>query len=125
MILVYNTAMAYKILIVDDEPHIVMIVRARLENAGYEVISAGDGREGLDKARAEKPDLILLDLMLPVISGEEVCRILKADPEYKKIPIIIFTARSRQTDSCGDDIVTKPFDPKQLLDKIAALLGKK
>ena len=117
--------MAYKILIVDDEPHIVMVVKVRLEKAGYEVISAGDGREGLDKARTEKPDLILLDLMLPLISGDEVCRTLKADPEYKKIPIIIFTARARQTDNCADDIVNKPFDPKQLLEKIAALLGKK
>jgi two-component system alkaline phosphatase synthesis response regulator PhoP/two-component system response regulator VicR len=111
-----------KVLIIDDEPHIVMIVKVRLEKAGYKVISAGDGQEGLEKVRSEKPDLILLDQMLPIMGGAEVCNIIKADPEHKRIPVILFTARAQSADICADDIVPKPFKPEVLLEKIAALL---
>ena len=99
-----------------------------LECAGYEVITASDGQEGLDKARIEKPDLILLDLMLPKIDGYKVCRMLKFDRKYNKIPIIIFTVRSLEVDmEMGQDVgadvyFIKPFKPDVLFGKIEELL---
>ena len=117
-----------KILIVDDEPELVEMVKIRLESYKYEVIVAYDGQEALKKARQEKPDLIILDLMLPKIDGYKVCRMLKFDEEYKKIPIIMFTARSQESDEklgyeCGADAyITKPFEPAVLLAKIKELV---
>ncbi|MBU1147495.1 MAG: response regulator [Candidatus Omnitrophica bacterium] len=120
--------MAKRILIVDDEPQIVMVVESRLKASGYEVISACDGQEGLDKARSEKPDLIILDLMLPKLDGYKVCRMLKFDEKYKKIPVIIFTARAGQEEeklsheTGADAYITKPFEATVLLKKIEELL---
>ena len=117
-----------RILIVDDEPNIVKAVRARLEDSGYEAIAAYDGEEALKKAREEKPDLIILDLMLPMMDGCDVCRKLKLDEKYKAIPIIMFTAKFQPVDirygmaQGADAYITKPFDPKMLLDKIRELL---
>ena len=122
--------MAKRILIVDDEVQLVEMVKMRLEAAGYEVISAYDGREGFDKAKKDKPDLIILDLMLPKMDGYKVCGLLKNDARYNKIPIIMFTARVQEEDMrLGKDLgaeeyVTKPFDPKTLLLKIKKLLGE-
>jgi DNA-binding response OmpR family regulator len=119
-----------KILIVDDEVQLVEMVKLRLEANGYSVITACDGQEGLDKARIEKPDLIILDLMLPKIDGYKVCRMLKFDEKYKNIPIILFTARAQQEDEKlgkevgADAYITKPFEPQVLLDKIKALISK-
>jgi DNA-binding response OmpR family regulator len=120
--------MAKKILIVDDEPKIVMMVKNRLEASGYEVLTASDGQEGLDKARSQKPDLIILDVMLPKIDGYKVCRMLKFDEAYKKISIIMFTARAQKEDEqLGKDVgadayITKPFVAADLLAKIKELL---
>jgi len=120
--------MAKRILVVDDEPNIVMMVENRLKASGYEVISAGDGQEGLDKARGEKPDLIILDLMLPKLDGFKVCRMLKFDEKYKNIPVIIFTARAgqeeekRSHETGADAYITKPFESTVLLGKIKELL---
>ena len=117
-----------KILLVDDERDLVETVTFRLEASGYEVLPAYDGQEGLDKARKEKPDLIILDLMLPRMHGYKVCRMLKFDEKYKKIPIIMFTARAQQSDiEMGKEVgadayITKPFEPQALLDKIEELL---
>ena len=122
--------MAKRILIVDDEVQLVEMVKMRLEAAGYEVISAYDGQEGFDKAKRDKPDLIILDLMLPKMDGYKVCGLLKNDARYSKIPIIMFTARVQEEDvRLGKDLgaeeyVTKPFDPKVLLSKIKELLGE-
>ena len=119
-----------KILIVDDEIQLVDMVKMRLEANSYDVITAYDGQEGLDKARKEKPDLIILDLMLPKMDGYKVCRMLKFDEKYKSIPIVMFSARAQEEDEKmgmevgADDYVTKPFDPKVLLDKIQKLLTK-
>ena len=119
-----------KILIVDDEVQLVEMVKLRLEANGYSVITACDGQEGLDKARIEKPDLIILDLMLPKIDGYKVCTMLKFDEKYKNIPIILFTARAQQEDEKlgkevgADAYITKPFEPQVLLDKIKALISK-
>ncbi len=122
--------MAKRILIVDDEVQLVEMVKMRLEAAGYEVISAYDGQDGFDKAKKNKPDLIILDLMLPKMDGYKICGLLKNDARYSKIPIIMFTARVQEEDvRLGKDLgaeeyVTKPFDPKILLAKIKELIGE-
>ncbi len=118
-----------KILIVDDEKDLIETLSFRLNSNGYEVISAYDGQAGLDKAKKEKPDLIVLDLMLPKMDGYKVCGLLKKDVRYSGIPIIIFTARALEEDRKlgievgADAFVTKPFEPKALLAKIEELLG--
>jgi DNA-binding response OmpR family regulator len=117
-----------KILIVDDEPDLLETVKMRLEAHGYVVSTAIDGQEGLQKARKENPDLIILDLMLPRLDGYKVCRMLKFDDKYKHIPIILFTARAQEADEkLGYDVganafITKPFEGKVLVDKIKELL---
>ena len=120
--------MKKKILIVDDEPLMVEMVMMRLEANGFEVVSAGDGQEALEKVRKDKPDLIILDLMLPKIDGYKVCRMLKFDEKYKKIPIILFSARAQQGDMTlgkevgADAYLIKPFEAEVLLAKINELL---
>ena len=106
------------ILVVDDEPHIVEIVRDYLKQAGYRVLTAGDGQTALTLARHEHPDLIVLDLMLPGgLDGLDVCRRLRQDPSLAEVPIIMLTARVEETDKLiglelgADDYVTKPFQP--------------
>lgn len=119
-----------RILLVEDETDMAYAVTLQLEAKGYEVIPAADGQEGLDKARKEKPDLIILDLMLPKIDGYKVCRMLKFDSKYEKTPVILFTARAQESDKkTGRDVgadayITKPFEPRVLLDKIRELLAK-
>jgi two-component system, OmpR family, alkaline phosphatase synthesis response regulator PhoP len=117
------------ILLVEDEKDMAYAVALQLEAKGYEVITANDGKEGLDKARTKKPDLIILDLMLPKIDGYKVCRMLKFDNKYKDIPIILFTARAQDSDKKtgkevgADAYITKPFEPSVLLNKIRDLLN--
>jgi len=119
-----------KILIVDDEEGIVKVVKMYLEHHRYEVITALDGQEGLEKAKTEKPDLIVLDLMLPKINGYKVCGLLKKDARYAKIPVILFTARAQEKDvKLGEEVgadayITKPFEPEALLSKIEELMGE-
>jgi len=118
------------ILIIDDEVDFVEMFRLRLVSAGYDVIMAFDGVEGLEKAKAEKPDLIILDIVLPKMDGNKVGRILKADAELKKIPIIILTARvnkkeERSAFEAGVECyMSKPCESPVLLDKIKELLNK-
>jgi len=118
-----------KILLVDDEAEIVKAVQIRLTQANYEVIVANDGQEALDKAYKEIPDLIILDLMLPKMDGHKVCGLLKANTQYNKIPIIIFTAKAQQEDMKiskevgADAYVTKPFDSQKLLSQVEELLN--
>ena len=117
-----------RILVVDDEKDLVETLTYRLEANNYEVIMACDGQEGLEKARSANPDLIILDLMLPKLDGYKVCRMLKFDEKYKRIPIILFSARAQENDKkMGEDVganayVTKPFEPQALLGKIKELL---
>ncbi|MCX6357263.1 MAG: response regulator [Candidatus Aureabacteria bacterium] len=118
------------ILLVDDDPGIMKTVSFRLEKSGYRVISAADGAEALVVAREHHPDLVLLDLSLPVCDGYEVCRRLKISPETRQIPVIFFTAStapSRIADEqarCGAvDCVIKPFEPNDLLSKIHKHIG--
>ena len=120
--------MAKKILLVDDEPHIIMMLENRMKHVGYEVITACEGQEALTKAKKEKPDLIILDLMLPKLDGYKVCRMLKFDEKYKHIPIIMLSARAQEADKKmgetvgADGYVTKPFEPQVLLGKVKDLL---
>ncbi len=120
-----------KILVVDDEPDVTSLLTLMLKSQGYNVISAGDGQEALDKARSESPDLILLDIMLPRLDGYKVARMLKFDENFSHIPIIMLTAkiqeRDRQTglEMGANDYVTKPFDTAALLGKIKDLLERK
>jgi len=119
-----------KILVCDDEPQLVDLLKVRLEANNYNVITAIDGFEAIEKARNNNPDLIILDLMLPKLNGYKVCRMLKFDDKYKHIPIIMFTARASQEDkktgreTGADAYITKPFEPKLLLDKIKELIKK-
>ena len=87
-----------RLLVVDDEQELVKAMQIRLGAAGYEVLAAYDGQEGLEKAQKEKPDLIVLDLMLPKMDGYKVCGLLKKDSRFKEIPILMFTARAQQED---------------------------
>ena len=120
--------MAKKILVVDDEPGIVLIVTSRLKASGYDVISASDGQAGLEMAQKEKPDLMILDLMLPKLDGYKVCGLLKKDSRYSKIPIILFSAKAQESDMKlgkemgADAYLVKPFKPDVLLEKIQELL---
>lgn len=122
--------MAKKILLIDDEPELVEMVKMRLVASGFDVITAGDGADGLAKARGEKPDLIILDLMLPKMNGYEVCRLLKFEEKTSKIPIVLFSARAQEADKvAGKDVgadayIVKPFEPQALMSKIKELLGE-
>ena len=122
--------MAKRILIIEDEASIVKMVGKRLELAGYEVLTAVDGQDGLAKAKLGRPDAIILDLMLPKLSGFEVCAALKNDPQYKKIPIIIFTGKGQDMDEklCrelgADAYITKPQQSKALLERLEVLLAR-
>lgn len=117
-----------RILIVDDEPELVKAVQIRIEQGGYETLVAYDGREGLEKAKKEKPDLIILDLMLPKMDGYKVCGLLKADARYHEIPVIMLTARAQESDmKTGQEVgadayIIKPFEHQDLLAKIKELL---
>lgn len=122
--------MASKILIVDDEPDVADLVAMNLRNEGYKVITADNGESGLTKAATESPHLIVLDLMLPKMSGLEVCKALKRDTATSKIPIIMLTAKSDEVDRIvglelgADDYVTKPFSPRELLLRIQSILRR-
>ena len=122
--------MAKKILVADDEEDLVKLLTAHLSRWGYQVVTAVDGAEALRKAREEKPDLILLDLMLPKMDGYKVCGLLKRDTRYSRIPIILFTARAQEADEqlgleCGADAyLKKPFESQTLLTKIQEVLRK-
>ena len=120
-----------RILIVEDENDVVDLLTLNLRKAGGFLISkAGDGATGLTKARAEKPDFIILDLMLPKIPGLEVCKILKSESATRHIPILMLTARAEEIDrvvglECGaDDYVTKPFSPREIVLRIKAILRR-
>ena len=117
-----------KILIVEDEPNMVAGLRDNFEYEGYKVITAGDGVEGLERAFADSPDLVVLDVMMPRMSGLDVCRQLKA--RRPSIPVIMLTARGQEVDKVvglelgADDYVTKPFSIRELLARVKAVLRR-
>jgi DNA-binding response OmpR family regulator len=115
------------ILVVDDEPKVARLARDYLEKNGFRVTTAGDGQSALTMARREKPDLVILDLMLPQIDGREVCRILRRESD---VPIIMLTALSEEIDQVtgleigADDYITKPFSVRALVARVRALLRR-
>jgi len=122
-----------KILVVDDEPDVVEMLKTALESASHQVVAAYNGQEGIEKARKEKPDAIILDIMMPVKDGFVACKELKEDPACKNIPVLILTAVSehfantRYAKSMGleldaEDYIDKPIDPKLLLVRLNKLL---
>src|SRR5258708_9314025 len=120
-----------RLLIVEDEKDVVDLLSLNLRKAGGFVIStATDGAAGLAKARAEKPDFIILDLMLPKMPGLEVCKVLKTDPATRHIPIMMLTAKAEEIDRIvglefgADDYVTKPFSPREVILRIEAILRR-
>ncbi|MGB2706079.1 MAG: response regulator [Candidatus Omnitrophota bacterium] len=121
--------MAKKVLVVDDEPDVLKIVGFRLKSAGYEIKKASDGQEALDLIKKDRPDLVLLDLRMPVMDGYEVCRRIKSDENLKDIPVIFLTASSGATikdkayEYKADDYIIKPFEPEELLRKVKKFIG--
>lgn len=119
-----------KILVVDDEEHIVELIKFNLESNGYEIITATDGKEAYEKAITETPDLILLDIMLPILDGIEVCKKLKKEKNTEDIPVIMLTAKGEETDKVlgleigADDYITKPFGIRELIARIKAVLRR-
>lgn len=119
--------MPKKILLVDDEPEILEICRDYLRASGYEVVTAKDGAQGLSAARREKPDLVVLDLMMPEMDGLDVCRAIRRE---SNVPIIMLTARVEETDKLiglelgADDYMTKPFSPRELVARVKVVLRR-
>jgi DNA-binding response OmpR family regulator len=119
-----------RVLLVDDDPVILKLLQVNFEMEGYTVSTANDGVEGLEKARAERPDIVLLDIMMPRMDGLEVTRALKGDDATKAIPIILLSAKAQASDvkagkdMGADDYLTKPFDPLELLDRVKELLDE-
>jgi DNA-binding response OmpR family regulator len=119
-----------RILAVDDEPHILKLVAFSLKAGGFEVIEANDGLSAIEIAQAEQPDLILLDVMMPVLDGFEACRRLKQDPATSEIPVVMLTAKTQLSeqkaglDSGALGYICKPFTPKDLVAQVQAYLGE-
>ncbi len=119
-----------RILVVDDEVDLVQTIQFSLELEGYKVLVAHNGEDGLNQARREKPDLILLDIMLPKLDGFKVCRLLKFDEQYKHIPILMLTAKTQEKDKSlgaetgAEEYITKPFDMQDLIEKVKKYLNR-
>lgn len=113
--------MALKVLVCDDERHIVRLIQVNLERQGYTVVTAFDGKDGLEKIRAEKPQLVVLDVMMPYMDGFEVLKALRREPETENLPVIMLTAKAQDKDVFegyhygADMYLTKPFNPMELV----------
>ena len=121
-----------RILCIEDEPEMIDLIRLILSRKGFEVSGASGGQEGIYKIRSEKPDLILLDLMMPFMDGWEVYQQMKADEATKNIPVIVVTAKAQSIDKVlglhiakVDDYIAKPFSPKELIDSVERVFAKK
>jgi len=122
---------AKRVVCIEDEPEMIDLVRLILGRKGFEVIGANGGVEGLEAVRREKPDLVLLDLMMPDMDGWEVYQQIKADEELRHIPVVVVTAKAQSIDKVlglhiakVDDYITKPFGPQELLESVAKILGE-
>ncbi len=120
-----------KILVVDDEPDVLQLIKSRLELNRYEVVTASNGDEGIERAAAEQPDVILLDVLMPEKNGYATCRELRDRPDTSGIPVIFLTAKGRKEDMVEGTwagavgYIVKPYDPKQLLETIEGALKKR
>jgi DNA-binding response OmpR family regulator len=119
------------VLAADDDEDILELIAFRLEHSGYTVLQARDGQEALDLARTSRPDLAVLDVMMPKIDGFEVTRRLRADDSTTRMPIILLTARTQEADvqrgfdAGADDYIRKPFSPQELRARVQAILGRR
>jgi two-component system phosphate regulon response regulator PhoB len=124
-------AMRDRVLVVDDEPDVRMLLRTNLRAAGFDVLEASNGSEGLSIAKHEMPTVIILDLMMPEMSGIEVCRALRKHPPTSRIPILMLTAKTAEEDKVAgfevgaDDYVTKPFSPREVVLRVRAVARRK
>ena len=122
--------MSKKIVLAEDEPQIARLVEFKLKKEGYSVTTKENGEEALKAIKEDKPDLVLLDIMMPVMGGYEVLRRLKEDEDLKSIPVIMLTARAQEKDVVkgidmgAEDYITKPFHPAELLARVKRILGK-
>jgi two-component system alkaline phosphatase synthesis response regulator PhoP len=113
--------MPLKVLVCDDERHIVRLIQVNLERQGYQVVTAFDGKEGLEKIRSEKPNLVVLDVMMPYMDGFEVLKTIRKEPETENLPVIMLTAKAQDKDVFegyhygADMYLTKPFNPMELV----------
>ena len=118
------------VLVIDDDPVIVNLLRLNFEMEGFRVVTAKDGAEGLDQVHAEHPDVVICDIMMPKLDGFEVATALKGEQATKDLPLILLSAKAQQLDidrgkDIGvDDYVTKPFDPMELVDRVNAVLAR-
>ncbi len=119
-----------RVVCIEDEPEMIDLVRLILGRKGYDVIGANGGIEGLDAVRRERPDIVLLDLMMPDMDGWEVYQQIKADPALKEIPVVVVTAKAQSIDKVlglhiakVDDYITKPFGPQELLESVEKILS--
>ena len=118
-----------KVLVVDDEVYILHILDFILGAENYDVVTATDGEQALQKVREEKPDLVILDIMMPKLDGYETCRMIRNDAATKHIPVILLTAKGREIDQKlgrevgANDYMTKPFSPNKLIERVQAILG--
>jgi DNA-binding response OmpR family regulator len=118
-----------KIVVADDDVDVRMLVALKLRHTGHEVVDVGDGAAAVEACRQERPDLVVLDLMMPVMSGLEACRTIKAETEFADVPVLLLTARAQNADvdaglAVGADAyVTKPFSPKELAARVETLLA--
>jgi two-component system, OmpR family, alkaline phosphatase synthesis response regulator PhoP len=125
-----GVAMKTKILVVDDEEHIRELLKFNLEKSGYQVLEAGDGKIAMNVVQKERPALVILDLMVPLMDGLEVCRMIKGKQETANIAIIMLTAKNEEIDKIlglelgADDYMTKPFSPRELIARVKAVLRR-
>jgi DNA-binding response OmpR family regulator len=119
-----------RVVCIEDEPEMIDLVRLILGRKGFHVIGANGGIEGIEAVRRERPDLVLLDLMMPDMDGWEVYQQMKADPDLRAIPVVVVTAKAQSIDKVlglhiakVDDYITKPFGPQELLESVEKILG--
>jgi two-component system response regulator MtrA len=119
-----------RILVADDDVDIRELVEFKLSTLGHEVVAVADGAAAVDACRAQRPDLAVLDVMMPGVSGLEAIRVIRADPGLADLPVILLTARAQESDvetgfdSGADDYITKPFSPRELASRVEALLAR-
>lgn len=122
--------MSKKILVADDEPFVLRSIEYTLSRAGYNVLTAVDGEEALNKVLAENPDLVFLDIQMPRMDGNEVCKKLREDPKRKDLYIIVITAKGQESErlfslECGaSEYITKPYSPRKMLERVKEILGE-
>ncbi len=119
-----------KIVVADDDTDIRELVVFKLRQSGHEVVPVGDGAAAVEACKAERPDLVVLDVMMPGMSGLDAARALRADPDFAALPVIMLTARAQESDieqgfeAGADDYVVKPFSPRELASRVAAVLAR-